>query len=181
MSLRLVEPDEAPAPPPRRKHVPSGRPGEHHEPVRLAQDIAADLMHTAGVCGVPISLALAVLLEAELAVHAVLEAGGTPSLIGRHEDRAVCLSAAQSDYLACINRRPGGHGSGEWRPASSAVVVAIPVRLLPFCDETVLRTAVRRELAHALRWEEHAMRSGRTLTEWALRQALMAATAAARR
>src|SRR4051794_14255424 len=180
MPLRLVGSSEAPAPPSHVRQIPSGRPGQHHEPVRLPHDVAVELAYVAHAGDVPISLALAVLLEAQLAVHAVTEAGGSPSVIGSHVDRSASLAPAEWNYLEFISQRPAGHASGRRRPSLAATsIVAVPVRLVPFCDESLLCDAVRRDLAHALRWEEQAVRSGRTLAEWALRQALLAATAAA--
>jgi len=178
MALRIVGPEEMRAPRPRRMTVPSGRAGEHHEPVHLAHDVAANLTRAASAEGIPASLALAVLLEAELAVHAVIEAGGTPARLGSHKDRSASLSAAQSDYLEFIAKRQASQAPAQQPTTSSAELVVVPVRLLPFCDESLLRVAVHRDLGQALRWEEHAARSGRTLTEWTLRQALMTASAA---
>lgn len=181
MSLRLITPGETRAPASRWIRVPSVRPGEPHEPVRLVHGIAAELTSVAGAGGVPSSVALAVLLEAELAARAVAEAGGTTSLVGSHSDRSVSLPVAQLDYLEFISQLPRDNAFAQPPARPSAEVLPVPVRLLPFCDESLLRVATRRDLSQAMRWEEHAVRSGRTLTEWVLRQALMAVAAAGRR
>jgi hypothetical protein len=114
-----------------------------------------------------------VLVEADLAVHAVTEAGGAIAAIGSYADRSALLSAAQADYLAFLTQRRSAPTAEPGERVRSAQLVSVPLRLAAFCDEARLRAAARRSLDEALGWETRAVRSARTLTEWALRQALM--------
>jgi hypothetical protein len=129
-------------------------------------------MNLADAGAVHVALALSVLLEAELAAGAVVEAGCSTSDVGGYDAGVARLSAAQADYLDVVARRSESRHPG--LVSSLAEVVPVPLRLLPFSDPDRLRSAVRRDLEQALSWEEQAMRSGRTLTEWVLVQALMA-------
>lgn len=141
--------------------------------MRLSQETTAELAHAARKVGVPLGVALTVLVEAELAIEAVTDAGATISLIGTYDDRESQLSQAQADYVDVLCQRAPVESWSQ----SAAGLAAVPVRLLSFCDEPRLRLAVRRDLDQVLRWEMEAVRAGRTLTEWVLRQALMTAGA----
>jgi hypothetical protein len=155
---------------------PAGRPGEYLEPVRLSPSAHKELSGAAEAHRVPNSLALAVLVDAELADRAVGEAGLLMRRLKLRSDAVALLSAAQADYLDFLAGASAGEPLARRPRPGAGGPAMVPVRLLPFCDPSLLDVAVRRDLGEALRWERLAMRSGRTLVEWALRQALVATT-----
>jgi hypothetical protein len=176
MTLRLATPADRPSTRLGRAQPQQQRPGEHHELVRLPPEGVAELERAAIRHGVPVSVALAALVEARLALQAVVEAGGRPSLIGRHNDREASLSRAAEDYLALLRQGPEDRPRPQRREAPALGLVPIPTRLLAFCDQAALLSALAGDLELALNWEAQAVRAGRTLTEWALRQALLSIT-----
>jgi hypothetical protein len=179
-ALRLVE---GPAPSagwhPAPLRAPR-RPGERHEPVRIATEPAVlQLARTAAGLGVELDLAVTVVLERDLAERRLQRALGPASgaIVAALDRRAGsakvegAVSDASAAYVrALLDRRP--------RPAPAlggeALLVALPMRLAGVVEPGDPAEAARRvDLAGAVRWELAAAIAGLTIGEWAAWGALL--------
>ncbi len=153
---------------------PQMRPGELHE--RYPFLVPAAFLRAARTRGIPVSLAVSVVCERQLAVSELTGATGLAVALlddaARRETPSTALSELASDYARTLVAAISGPIEAE--PAQGPAV--IPTRL-----ESRLRAAevlVQLDAADidvALWWELAAVASGATMTEWALRKALAAA------
>jgi hypothetical protein len=149
-----------------------GRPGDLHEPARIP--VPTGLVSAARGVGLPTSLALAVSAERALVVR---EVTGDARTISALLDKAtsapprLALSAAYASYartlIAALNGRLPRHEEAD---SVSVVPTRLTDRLRAVPDLELQPGALR----GALEWELAAVRCGRTITEWALRELLAA-------
>ena len=162
-------------PPPAAIDAPRGRPGDWSEPIDLQVDREA-LDRAANRLGLAPDLVAALLVERELALSDLVEAGLERTRAEALLDEAAAADAAPSvgpgnllfGYLRDL--RHGRLASGE--PSVDRWIM-LPLRLHESLRRT--RLAVDPEDAeHARRWELAAASSGLQMREWALRAALLA-------
>jgi hypothetical protein len=148
------------------------RPGELHEPVHVC--VPAMLRERAGRLGVSTSLALTVAVERQF-LDADLRCAGV-SGVGWLDERAarsaaLPLGSARADYARMLMAALNGHLPAR---ADTDACVVVPSRLADRVRSAQALDLAGIELRSALTWELASVRSGRTMTEWALSEALAA-------
>lgn len=154
------------------------RVGELREPASLAP--TPELRRAAREVGVSTSLAVSLTAERELVARDLAD---EPELLAYLDARAVSarsrlpLSAGSAEYVrvlvGAINRRLAPLDADD-------AVVLVPTRLAERLRACPGLSLAAKDLRPALAWELAAVRAGRTMTEWALLEALRYRSAAER-
>jgi hypothetical protein len=173
-TLRLLAPPMRPA---RAPYVPSSRmprrPGERREPLTLP-GLPPGLTTAAARYGLDVGCVAELCLERSLLVRDLRELGRSAMYPRLIETAAVtgirrALPAARARYiqmlLAATHRGPSG---AEREPATTDVVIDVPLRLFPRVLDVVADTAFEpTEVRDALKFEIAAASEGRSMSEWA--------------
>lgn len=148
------------------------RPGELSEPTTL--DLPASLKVAAREAGIPASLALTVVAERSLVTREMgAEAAELVALLDARA-RLPCrlrLSAASADYARVLVAALNGRSEAS---RQDDTVLVVPTRLADRLRAVPGLSLPVESLRDALSWELAAVRAGRTMTEWALGEALAA-------
>jgi len=172
MELRVVAPPADPDP--QWLLDPSTRrPGELVEPVRIGEQIEAELRAAAFRRRLSVGIVATLVVERALVV-ADLERLALPRPVAEATDLAPTrrLSAGEADYLRLLTL--GASGRRADTPAGDPLVT-LPVRLLAHAPALLVpavdAAGIAAHLEQAVSWEIAALVAGRTMGEWVLANA----------